>query len=70
MTAMLVLTRKVDEQIIVGDNITITVVAIQGNRVKLGIQAPSNVTILRSELQQAGEHLSAPANPAFSTRAG
>lgn len=48
---MLVLSRKTDEQILVGDNITITVRRISGNRVVLGIKAPDDVRILRQELQ-------------------
>lgn len=48
---VLVLSRKNDEKIHVGDNITITILAITGNRVKLGIDAPKEITILRSELR-------------------
>jgi carbon storage regulator len=48
---MLVLTRKKDEKIIVDDNIVITVLSIQGNRVRLGIDAPSGVPIRRKEIE-------------------
>lgn len=48
---MLVLSRKPGEQILVGDNITITVVEVRGNRVKLGFQAPRSVGVVRSELE-------------------
>jgi carbon storage regulator len=48
---MLVLTRKVGEQIIIGDNIRLTVVGIRGNRVRLSIRAPSETRILRKELR-------------------
>ena len=37
---MLVLTRKVGEQIVIDDNITVTIVAIEGNKIRLGITAP------------------------------
>ena len=50
---MLVLTRKVDESIIIGDSITFTVLAIEGEQVKIGIDAPRDVTILRQEVFQA-----------------
>lgn len=47
---MLVLTRKVNETIKIGDNIEITVVAISGDTVRIGIEAPREVKILRSEV--------------------
>jgi carbon storage regulator len=47
---MLVLTRKPGEKIIIGDNITITVVEAIGNKIRIGIEAPDDVRILRSEL--------------------
>lgn len=49
---MLVLSRKPGEKIHIGDNITITVTYVKGNRVKLGIEAPEDVSIVRGELQQ------------------
>lgn len=50
---MLVLSRKLGEKIIIDTDITITVVEVQGNRVKLGIEAPANVRVLRQELLAA-----------------
>ncbi len=47
---MLVLSRKKAEQIQIGDNITITVLRVKGSAVQIGVDAPSNVKILRSEL--------------------
>jgi len=47
---MLVLSRKIGEKIHIGNNITVTVVEVSGNRVKLGLEAPDSVRILRSEL--------------------
>jgi carbon storage regulator len=47
---VLVLTRKKDEKIIIDDRIEITIVEIDNGRVKLGIQAPENVEIVREEL--------------------
>ena len=49
---MLVLTRKSGEAINVGDEITITVLEIRGNQVRLGIQAPLAVVIQRKELYE------------------
>jgi carbon storage regulator len=47
---MLVLTRKVGEQIVVGDDIRVTVLSVNGQRVRVGIEAPADVAIRRSEL--------------------
>ncbi|PKO15756.1 MAG: carbon storage regulator [Chloroflexi bacterium HGW-Chloroflexi-10] len=50
---MLVLTRRIDESIAIGDQIIITVLAVEGDRVKIGINAPREVIILRQEIFQA-----------------
>ena len=47
---MLVLTRKQSEKIRIGDNITITVIRMKGKSVRLGIEAPNSVSVLRGEL--------------------
>jgi carbon storage regulator len=47
---MLVLSRKPGEKILIGDNVTLTVVAVQGSRITLGIEAPSSVRVVRGEL--------------------
>jgi carbon storage regulator len=47
---MLVLSRHRDESIKIGDEITVTVVDIRGDKVRLGIQAPSNVPVHRREI--------------------
>ena len=49
---MLVLSRKVGEKLVIDGNITVEVVKIQGNRITLGLVAPSDVKILRGELTQ------------------
>ena len=49
---MLVLSRKVDQTIVIQDNITVKILEINGDRVKLGISAPRNVVILRQELTE------------------
>ena len=50
---MLVLSRKKDEKIIIGDNITIMVIEIRGDKVRLGIDAPREVTVHRQEVYEA-----------------
>ncbi len=48
---MLVLSRKVGEKLVIGDNITIVVNRVAGNRVTIGIDAPEEVRIIRGELK-------------------
>ncbi|MFM7074241.1 MAG: carbon storage regulator [Planctomycetota bacterium] len=47
---MLVLSRKVGEKIVIGDNITITLVRMAGNRVSIGVEAPDQVRVIRGEI--------------------
>lgn len=47
---MLVLTRKAQEEILIGDSIRISIVRIKGNTVRLGIEAPRDVRVVRAEL--------------------
>ena len=48
---MLVLSRKPGEQIVIGNDIRITLVEVRGNRIKIGIEAPDDVAVFRSELR-------------------
>ena len=50
---MLVLSRKHDEKIVIGENIVITVVEIRGDKVRLGIEAPVTVPVHRQEVYDA-----------------
>ena len=49
---MLVLTRKINETIIIGENIRVTIMAIHGRQVRLAVEAPREVTIVREELDR------------------
>lgn len=49
---MLVLTRKVGEQLRIGDDIVITLLGVRGNQYKIGIEAPKNVSVHREEIFQ------------------
>lgn len=51
---MLVLTRKENERIRLGDSIVLTVVRVSGDKVRLGIEAPASVVVLRDELKPRG----------------
>lgn len=47
---MLVLTRRVGEKVHIGDNVTVTLVKIEGDRVRLGFEAPDGISIYRNEI--------------------
>ena len=49
---MLVLSRKVGEKIVIGENVQVTVVAITGTKVRLGIEAPKGVPVDREEVHR------------------
>jgi carbon storage regulator len=50
---MLVLSRQRDESIVIGDNIVVTIVDVRGDKVRLGIEAPREVTVHRREVYDA-----------------
>jgi carbon storage regulator len=50
---LLVLGRKKNESLVIGDNIVITILGVEGDQVKIGIQAPREITIVREELLRA-----------------
>lgn len=50
---MLVLSRKKDESIVIGENIIITIVDVRGDKVRLGIDAPASVPVHRQEIYDA-----------------
>jgi len=62
---MLVLSRREGEKIIIGDSITITIVRTSGDKVRVGIDAPNDVLVLRGELEVHNEGQRIPKNPAL-----
>ena len=60
---MLVLSRKKNESIIINDNITVTVIEIRGDKVRLGIEAPKDVTVHRREVYEAIQNQARAADP-------
>ena len=49
---MLILTRRVGESVVIGEDVTVTVLGVKGNQVRIGIQAPGEVPVYREELLQ------------------
>ena len=47
---MLILTRRIDESLVIGDDVTITILGIKGNQVRIGVAAPKDVAVHREEL--------------------
>ncbi len=62
---MLTLTRRIGQALTIGDDICITLLGIRGKQIRLGVEAPAEVVVLRGELQPAPEEkdLPAPSSP-------
>lgn len=67
---MLVLSRKPGERILIGDDVAVTIVRIGPNTVRLGIDAPRNMNIVREELCQRVEENGHPVQPAAAAGLG
>lgn len=55
---MLILTRKIGESLLIGDDVEITVLSIRGSQVKLGVKAPKEIAVHREEIYQRIKALS------------
>jgi carbon storage regulator len=61
---MLILSRRPSESVLIGDEVTVTVLSIKGNQVRFGIAAPRNVTVDREEVWERKHGQEQPAAPA------
>ena len=53
---MLILTRRIGETLVIGDEVNVTVLGIKGNQIRIGVDAPREVTVHREEIYQRIKH--------------
>jgi carbon storage regulator len=59
---MLILTRRVGETLMIGDEVTVTVLGVKGNQVRIGVNAPRDVSVHREEIYERIKREQAPAD--------
>ncbi len=68
---MLILTRRVGETLMIGDSVTVTILGVKGNQVRVGITAPKDVAVHREEIfQRIGKEVAATASEQGSAESG
>jgi carbon storage regulator len=57
---MLILTRRVGETVVIGDNVTVAIIGVKGSQIRIGINAPKDVTVHRKEIYERIRHAQVP----------
>jgi carbon storage regulator len=69
-SGMLILTRRVGETLVIGDDVTVTVLGVRGNQVRLGVNAPKDIAVHREEIYQRIQNEKDSSNSAETTENG